>query len=231
MELGFEPVSGILLILPPILLIVAAGLHYFVFTKKEASSKDLGGISAKMQNINELLKKVNFNSIEEKIKELEEFFGDSKSFENHTGMILLKELKEFYASRIRDVVAYSRNPNAFSYEFAKSGKSKDVIVFYEAKVKQLKEEIEKKPIIVDENEAEKNKQLAKEKIENIKKELNNLVAVLESINKNISEEDLDLLANVKSSTDDKDPIISIALAGLGLAIGLYVVVTNLSKLF
>lgn len=231
MSLGFEPTQTLLLILPVLLLIIAAILDYFFNKGKAPKSKK--EVSALVNEHRDLFKNLDTSFAENIEKKLNDLFDQISGGSAPSGLAAIREAKEFYDSRIRDISAYSRNPQAFGYELAKNKPPTDIIRTYEAKVKEAQTALSKVETTFSDEKAAEQKGLMKKNIEDMKNELSQVAAQLKSIITFEKEKFPEIEEALKDTGGEagQDSLIPLIPAALGILIGLYVIVTRPGLVF
>ncbi|MHC1738049.1 MAG: hypothetical protein AB9882_08585 [Ignavibacteriaceae bacterium] len=231
MSLGFEPTPTLLLILPVLLLLIAAILDYF-FNKGKApkSKKEITSLVNEHRDLFKNLDTSFAENIEKKLNDLFNQVGGSSS----PGLDVVRDAKEFYESRIRDISAYARNPQAFGgYRLAEKKMPNDIIGTYESKIKQALVQLDQVQDKIDPKEAERHKETTKANIDEIKKEISQVATNLKTIITFEKEKfpEIEEAINVAGGEVEKESIYPLIPAALGILIGLYVIVTRPGLVF
>lgn len=232
MSLGFEPTPTLLLILPVLLLLIAAILDYF-FNKGKApkSKKEITSLLTEHKGLYSDFDLSFANNIEQKLNDL---ISQMSGGAGVTGLDALREAKEFYESRIRDISAYARNPQAFGgYRLAENKMPNDIIGTYEAKIRQAITQLDKVEDKLDPKDALKKQEATKAHIEGIKEEITKIGSQLKSIITFEKDKFPEIEEALKDSGGEatQDSLIPLIPAALGILIGLYVIVTRPGLVF
>lgn len=232
MSLGFEPTPTLLLILPILLLIIAAALDFFL--KKGKGPKSIKEVSSLVNDHNNLYKDFDLSFADTIEQKLNALISQVTGGAGVTGLDALRDAKEFYDSRIRDISAYARSPKAFGgYRPAENKQPNDIIGTYESKIKQAITQLSKVEDKLDTKEAEKKQEATKASIEGIKEDISKVAAQLKNIITFEKEKFPEIEEALKQGGGEaeQESIIPLIPAALGILIGLYVIVTRPGLVF